>query len=101
MLYVSFPNAVNDILMGNGSVSVPSVPGKRHRLAGVLARFPGTGPQTGTLRLRINGIVEWEAAVSGGISIWFPGGGIETPPGATVTAELTGATIQLLGGTEA
>lgn len=82
---------------GSGSVTVAGRAGYEAQIARVSGWFTGTGPQTGTLRLKENSTVVWEAAVSGGFNFVFPGYW-HVAAGKSITLELTGGFVHLIGG---
>lgn len=82
---------------GSGSVTVAGQSGKTHTITKVHAAFGGSG-SSGTLYLKQGSTVVWSASVSGGLSVEFPEPKAMAT-GASVTLELSGAQVMLLGQT--
>lgn len=83
---------------GSDSVTVAGVAGRSHHITTIKGYFTGTGPQTGTLRLKEGGTTVWEADVSGALEFGFPGRWVAAV-GASITLELTGGQVAMIGGT--
>lgn len=85
------------VFEGADSVTAPGEPGVSWEVMHAIGIFGGLGSPEGVMRLKHGSNVVWEAPVSGGLSMFFPGGtGVNNPPaGASVTLELSGGRVNL------